>query len=280
MKYRAIAVISLAGIAAAAVFLDYFHGSNTPIQPIPVESAATPPPSPIVPQGQYAMGSLLQRLEEGELERRQLSARIEELSAQLTALTSSGKNVDIRSIDASSVAQPPPELEPLTEDLTEEYLDVGFDLYEAVELINRSAEISMERLYLRDRASRENWLDSDRFSDALRELESRSDKLRDELGDDGWDRYLYASGSANRVGINSIIEGSPAQLAGLQPGDTIRSYDETAVFSINEIQSATKGGQYGEQIRVEIDRNGATSIIYIPRGPLGVTLRTRRQRPE
>ena len=199
--------------------------------------------------------------------------------SQLVALGRDEKEPETRSIDSASVAQSEPGSDLISDDLMDEFLNVGFDRSKATELISRSAEIDMERLYLRDRASRENWLNSDRFREALRNLESRSETLRTELGDDGYDRYLYASGSANRVRINSIIEGSPAQLAGLRPGDTIRSYNETAVFSIDEIQLATKGGQYGELIRVEIVRNGEMSISYIPRGPLGVTLRARRQRP-
>ena len=279
MKFLVVTVFCLVGITTAVITVGYLRGQDETVQPVAVEFTQTHPSSPIT-QSDDVINSLLDRLEKGEREREQLFTQIKTLNSQLAALGAGEKIPESQSIDSASVAQPEPSSDLNSEDLMGEFLNVGFDQDRAAELISRSAEIDMERLYLRDQASRENWLDSERYSEALRKLENRSETLRDELGDDEYDRYLYASGGSNRIRIDSIIEGSPAQLAGLRPGDTIRSYNGAAVFSIGEVQVATKGGQYGELIPVEIVRNGETSLSYIPRGPLGVTLRARRQRPD
>ena len=197
MKFLVATISFLVGIATTVIAVAYLQGLNESAQPVAVESTLTHPPSPIT-QSEDVINSLLDRLEKGEQERRQLFTQIRTLSSQLAALGGGEKEPETQSINSDPVAQPEPGSDLISDDLMDEFLNVGFERDRAAELISRSAEIDMERLYLRDRASRENWLDSDRFREALRKLESRSETLRNELGDDGYDRYLYASGGSNR----------------------------------------------------------------------------------
>ncbi|MEM7292338.1 MAG: PDZ domain-containing protein [Pseudomonadota bacterium] len=160
-----------------------------------------------------------------------------------------------------------------------DFVNVGFSQGRAAEFVDRIASVAMERLYLRDTALREDWIGTDRYNEALDELQNREQAFRVELGDDDYDRYLYASGSSNRVRIDSVIPGSPAQSAGLQAGDTIRSYDDFSIFNIGEVQTSTSSGVAGEYIRIDYERDGELAYSYIPRGPLGVNLRSFRKEP-
>ncbi|MBL7142106.1 MAG: site-2 protease family protein [Candidatus Pacebacteria bacterium] len=93
-----------------------------------------------------------------------------------------------------------------------------------------------------------------------------------------------ASGLVNpRVQIASISAGSPAKLAGLQPGDTIKgmaiSEEQLAVGKIREVQEFSNT-HLGEEIVLTVERgNEVFDVKVVPRvsppageGPLGVAL--------
>ena len=108
----------------------------------------------------------------------------------------------------------------------------------------------------------------------LSELNASRVNLRDELGEDAYERFLYESGDPNRVGIRSIISGSAADIAGLQVGDSITSYNNQRIFRVRELQQATREGLRGEYVQVLFERDGQFLSTEIQRGPLGVTLQT------
>ena len=64
---------------------------------------------------------------------------------------------------------------------------------------------------------------------------------------------------------------SPAERAGLQPGDQIVSYDGERVFSTFELMQHTMASGDGDVV-VDVLRNGATMQIVLPRGPIGVEI--------
>ena len=64
------------------------------------------------------------------------------------------------------------------------------------------------------------------------------ERLRAELGDEVYDRYLYAKGSTNRVKVQRVLPGSAAQLAGLKPGDVVLSYDGERLFDVEDLRAA------------------------------------------
>ena len=155
----------------------------------------------------------------------------------------------------------------------------GIDYISAQALEARQNQYQLARLELVDQAEREGWRDSEQFSDRLSDLEDQRPDLRTELGDDAYDRYLFEAGSSNRVSIASIIPGSEAELAGVQIGDTIFSYANTRVFTTGELQRATREGDRGELITLQVDRQGQSVFIEVARGPLGVTLSPEQQSP-
>lgn len=151
-------------------------------------------------------------------------------------------------------------------------LAAGFDTERAAMLAQRLNQAEMERLYLRDRAIREGWIGTDRYSQAVRNLDGGLDALRRELDEQSYDRLLFAMGRPNRVAVQAVIGSSPAQQIGLQAGDIILRYDGKRLFNGNELRTATTEGQPGASVPLEILRDGQRLVFYITRGPMGVRL--------
>lgn len=143
----------------------------------------------------------------------------------------------------------------------------------AAEMKRRHDAQTMSEMYLRDQASREDWLDTPRFTEEMAALEAQRTSVRDELGDDDvYDRYLFALGESNRVRVDDVMLQSPAAQAGLQTGDMIVRYGQTRIFAPGELVQQTRDGTAGETVRLEILRNGERFEVEVPRGPLGLRI--------
>ncbi|MFB1486444.1 MULTISPECIES: PDZ domain-containing protein [unclassified Thiocapsa] len=155
----------------------------------------------------------------------------------------------------------------------------GVDPGLAEDLVLQEAQRSLERLSLRDQAIREGWLGTAQYREELSRINADARSLREEIGDDSYDRYLYTTGSDNRVRVDSVIPGSAAEIAGLQAGDLIESYADERLFDFSELRGKTTEGEYGEQVAVQVRRGGRVIETWVPRGPLGVTLDSARVGP-
>jgi hypothetical protein len=164
--------------------------------------------------------------------------------------------------------------------LVDQLVAGGFERQRATALKKRLDKLDLERLYLRDQATREGWLDSDRYREALDELQARNQSLREELGEDDYDRLLYAMGQFNRVEVSEVMAGSPAQLAGFASRDVLRAYNGRRIFSWDDLQRELRGGDAGEMVLVDVMRDGRAVQLSIPRGPLGIKLNMKRIAPE
>ncbi len=156
----------------------------------------------------------------------------------------------------------------------------GFRADEAARLRELAESAEMDGLYLRDRATREGWLATPRFGEELRAINERVENLRNDLGEDGFDWFLFASGRRNRVLVSDVLDRSPAAGAGLAAGDVVLRYAGVRVFEPSELARATSEGRAGETVAVEISRDGDRRTVYVPRGPLGIRLGTDRRPPE
>ncbi len=152
----------------------------------------------------------------------------------------------------------------------ERLVDAGFLPYEAEEILSTADRLAMDRLNLQYEASREGWLRTERYGEALREIPDIREVLSDEYGDSAYDRYLYASGRPNRILVNDVYRESPAFAAGLQSGDQLISMDGQRVYSERDMRQVAAEGGAGENIPVVIERDGTRFELYVPRGPLGV----------
>jgi len=95
--------------------------------------------------------------------------------------------------------------------------------------------------------------------------------LRERLGDAEYEQYLTAQGGQASITVREVIGSSPANQAGLRPGDRILSYDGERVFGMNDLKSMAFSGDPGEDVIVDIERNGQRMQLVLPRGPLGIT---------
>jgi membrane-associated protease RseP (regulator of RpoE activity) len=150
----------------------------------------------------------------------------------------------------------------------------------AQDVKRRLANADMQRLKLRDQAAREGWLGTEKYVQALRDVEGNVEGLRDELGDEIYDKFLYAMGEPNRVRISDVIDGSPAASVDIRPDDIILAYAGKRVFSWNELRQATTEGQPGDWVAVSLLRDGEPVDVQVPRGPLGVRLDASRILPQ
>lgn len=95
--------------------------------------------------------------------------------------------------------------------------------------------------------------------------------LRSEIGDDAYARYLDAQGQPTAISVTQVMGGSPGSSAGLQAGDQLVSYDGERVFNVSDLRNQTLQGDPGEDVVIEVDRDGMRMQLTIPRGPIGIT---------
>jgi len=161
----------------------------------------------------------------------------------------------------------------------EALVEAGIDQAQADYILRTQGELDLQRLELRDRAIRDGTLGTKEYVNALRELNRNTPKLREAVGDDTYDRYLYAMGRKNRVVVTSVIPGSAADQAGIRQGDMILDYGDSRVFNWSELRKATTEGYRGEYITVNVQRGEQIMSLLVPRGPLGVRMSPGRRAP-
>ncbi len=230
-------------------------------------------------------------------ERRALATRIEELGNALAAATTGAspprpeaapaRPVPQRSSAPAADAIAADPAEPEAPDLdaanphgevgvfsADRLMAAGFRRDDVARFRARLDEIEMKRLYLRDQATREGWLETPRFAEESQSLASEFLGLRGEFEDPLYDWVLYSTGHPNRVAVRDVISGGAGESAGLQRGDVIVRYDDRLVLSPNELRDATTQGRVGESVSIEVQREGepAPRRIFVPRGPIGINL--------
>ncbi|MBX3027251.1 PDZ domain-containing protein [bacterium] len=155
----------------------------------------------------------------------------------------------------------------------------GMDANQAADLKRRADTLALAEMYLRDQATREDWVDTPRYQEELDSLHQQQVSIRDELGDDGYDRYLFALGQTNRVRVDDVMTDSPAAQAGLAQGDVIVRYGDTRVFAPAELVTQTQLGEPGEWVQLLITRQGVPMTVQVPRGPLGLRVNATQTMP-
>lgn len=155
----------------------------------------------------------------------------------------------------------------------------GIEPVVAEDIVRRKNSIELKRLELQDRARRENYLNTEQYFDELELINQQDVSLRDELGDERYDEYLFNSKQNNRIKISSVMLGSAAELAGIQAGDVVLSYDSQRMFTWQELKDATAEGELGEYVSMSIIRDGEIFSFTVPRGALGVQLGATRLTP-
>ena len=148
----------------------------------------------------------------------------------------------------------------------ERLVEAGFDAGIADWIVQREETLQMDALQAR--------FDAERSGDSQSyywDRNSSNDVLRAELGDEDYERYLSVNGRPTSVGVSSVIGSSPAQTAGLRAGDEITRYDGARVYSMTDITKVTMTGEPGQNVVIDVVREGINIQIVMPRGPLGIT---------
>ncbi len=212
----------------------------------------------------------LNRLLQDEIRARQaLEMTLESLPRQVAALDRAAA----ASATADPAEQPADDADERDRDWFDEQalLDNGMDSGLVSELTVFFEQLEMDRLYLRDRSAREGW-DRAQLRAELQAIESREEDLRQRLGDDAYDAYLYATGQPNRVAVTSVLASAQAGQAGIQSGDHILRYDNQRIYSWMDLREATTSGDISDMVEVEVERDGTTLQFYLARGPMGIRM--------
>lgn len=252
-------------------------------------SAETPAPPPIEqlrqdPSGEIdperladAVESLAEVLNSEITERRILTQKFEELQSELLDLK---QNLRVRVQEAFQDGSRRQEQDDVDVRTPEERLAAaGFTRQQLESLDRLQVEIQMAQIELDDRARREGWINTPRYLEESDDLSTGRTVIRNALGDEMYDRYLFASGAPNRIAVTSVVETSPAQNAGFQNGDIVLRYAGENVYSSRQLVELRSSGQLGEPVRVEIRRNGELLELTMPRGPMGLFMTPMRVDP-
>lgn len=146
------------------------------------------------------------------------------------------------------------------------FVDGGFSEDEARRVMELESQAQYRALEAAHEAQR-----SGEMPDLINITSGPQSFLRSELGDAGYTRYLEAQGQPTAITVNQVMQGSPGSRAGLQPGDEIVSYNGERIFSVSELRQMTMQGTPGEDVIIEVDRDGVRMQLSLQRGPVGIT---------
>ena len=142
----------------------------------------------------------------------------------------------------------------------------GFSENEARRILEQESEAAFKALEAAWEAQRSGE-SIDRYSSDLDPYAI----MRSELGDDTYAQYLEAQGQPTSIKITQVLSGSPGSQIGLQPGDELVSYGGERVFTVTELRNRSMQGNPGEDVVIEIERDGTRIQLTVPRGPIGIT---------
>jgi hypothetical protein len=192
-----------------------------------------------------------------------LTSEIEALTAPRAADAGEGRSGTFERIEAEPEE---PQRGRGAGDRVTRLVDAGFAPGQAEWIVQRESQLQMESLQAR--------YEAERSGDAMNFFQSRNsagEALRNELGDAEYERYLGASGRPTSISVSTVLDSSPAERAGLLPGDEIVSYDGKRIFSMSDLTRQTLEGEPGEQVIVDIQRDGVSMQVVMPRGPIGIS---------
>lgn len=153
------------------------------------------------------------------------------------------------------------------ENRKEALVEAGFAPARADYIIERESALQYERMQAIYAAR-----NSDNPRERFESIQNPGQALRAELGDTDYQRYLEATGQPTSVGVRSIMASSPAQAAGLQPGDEIVGYNGERIFGANELMMRAMESGNGESVTIDILRDGVPMQVTVPRGPIGIQI--------
>jgi len=141
----------------------------------------------------------------------------------------------------------------------------GFDEYQASEIVRMTEEIQMQLLNARYEANQ-----SGEPADMAEQMFAATQQMRQTLGEADYEKYLEATRQPTTVAVRTVLESSPAKLAGIESGDQIISYDGERVYNMAELNRLTNQSDPSSRVVVEVIRDGQPISFSVPAGPMGV----------
>jgi hypothetical protein len=257
-----------AGLAAA-----YWLGASSPAAEPATRLIESTPPAPSELPGRIVE---LERQLGAEIEKRTaLEQRVGDLGRELDELHAASPSA--RSADSESPDSPPPgppdaaagqrfagrNFRPQTAEQRVSILEEGgFSPDRAAWIEQRRSELTLQAMQAQYAQRRGENVDP---------AQMRPEQtLRSELGDADYEKYLQAQGRPTKVGVFNVLPSSPAEKAGIQPGDQIVGYAGQRVFNMADLTDLTLQGTPGQSVTLEVQRNQQTVQLVIPRGPIGI----------
>jgi membrane-associated protease RseP (regulator of RpoE activity) len=219
-----------------------------------------------------------------------LEAEIARLQARVATLES--VTLESGTLESERMPDEPvsfsPDIVTLTPDIltnptipvAEGLIAAGIDVFTAEDIARKQSETQLKRLELRDTAFREDFMGSDRYREELAKIRQSEVRIRDEIDDESYDKYLFYTGQSNRIAVSSVMLGSAAEQSGIHAGDLIVRYENEPLYNYRDLREATIQGERGEIIDLTVVRDGSLITVSIPRGPLGVRLNSVRMNPD
>lgn len=222
-----------------------------------------------------ALDALTQQLQEEILARKTLQKEVATLSKKVASLATAKNNIPVTD-ETETVTHTGESAADSTGGNTwfdqQALIDVGMTKSEAEQLKTQFEKLELEKLYLRDQAIREGWTGGRRYREEFKKLEAKSDSIKQNLGEDAYDAYLFASKQQNRIAVQSVLSSSAADKAGMLSGDQVIRYNGERIYNGQDLRNATTQGDLTETVPIEILRDDKPMELYVQRGPLGIRM--------
>jgi hypothetical protein len=145
----------------------------------------------------------------------------------------------------------------------DQLIAAGFDRARAEEILKQEGQLRLAAAY-----------DEYKVTGTMRPFNgagrsATSQRLRAQLGDADYERYLQAIGQPTRVRVGDVPSNSAAANAGLLPGDEILTYAGQRIFNSRELQALIQRGASGELVALSVMRDGYPMKLYVNGGSLG-----------
>jgi membrane-associated protease RseP (regulator of RpoE activity) len=145
-------------------------------------------------------------------------------------------------------------------------VEAGFSVDRAEWILKRESELEMEAM----RTVYEFRRTGERPENFEQVMDTEAG-LRADIGDSEYEQYLQAYGRPTAVAVGTVLESSPGQRAGLQPGDQITSYAGQRVFNYTDLHAQTLAAEPGQPVVVDIVRDGIAMQVVVEGGPIGIS---------
>jgi membrane-associated protease RseP (regulator of RpoE activity) len=272
-------LLVVAGLVAGLAIAFWLQPDSEPMlaaTPLAIDPAPGARPPVADADARARLAELEDALDAEILQRAALEERVVELAAQLEAVAQrparigGPPNFSAGGPDPAAIAEARERFradagarnEEAERRFAERLTAAGFAPDRAEWIIHRTEELRMQALQAQYDAQR-----GGRPVAAPAGLQT----LRAELGDADYERYLQADGRPTAIPVRDVLASSPAESAGLEPGDEIVGYGGKRVFDMGELNTLTLEGTPGESVVVEVRRDGQNIQLVMPRGPIGIT---------